>query len=126
QFFGQNQTDIAVCQRAVVLVPPPDPGTATARDCTLADEPWQPVWTFTGTGTADIDGTPVDTVTFTATIELDDPDYWEHTEVTWTLATSGLPASVAWNAQSRNPSPVGGVVYTETFTAELSSLAPLR
>lgn len=126
QFFGQSQTDVAECRQAVVLVPPPEPGTATARDCTLAGEPWHPVWTFVERGTADVGGTDVATVTFAAAIELDDPDYWEHTEIIWTLAPSGLPVAADWNATSRNPSPVGGVVYTETFTAELLSLEPLR
>jgi hypothetical protein len=126
EFYGQSRTDIAVCRHAVVLAPAPAPGTQTARDCTLADEPWQPVWTFTGSGTTEIDGADVDTETFEATIEVDDPEYWEHTTVTWTMSTSGLPVTVDWNASSRNPSPVGGTVYTETLTARLVSTTPLR
>jgi hypothetical protein len=126
EFYGQSQTDIAECRHAVVLAPAPTPGTRTARDCTLADEPWQPMWTFTGSGTARVDGSDVDTVTFEALIEVDHPEYWEHTVVIWTLSTSGLPVTVDWNASSRNPSPLGGTVYTETFTAELVSATPLR
>jgi hypothetical protein len=126
EFYGQSRTDIAECRHAVVLAPAPAPGTQTARDCTLADEQWQPVWTFTGSGTANVGGSDIDTITFEASIELDDPEYWEHTTVVWTLGTSGLPVAVDWRASSRNPSPVGGTVYTETFTAELVSTTPLR
>jgi hypothetical protein len=126
EFYGQTRTDIAACRHAVVLAPAPTPGTPTARDCTLADEPWHPVWTFTGSGTAHVDGSDVDTVTFEASIEVDDPEFWEHTTVVWTVSTSGLPVSVDWHASSRNPSPLGGTVYTETFTAELVSATPLR
>jgi hypothetical protein len=126
EFYGQARTDIADCRRAVVLAPAPAPGTETARDCMLADELWHPVWTFTGSGTAHVDGSDIDTVTFEASIEVDHSEYWEHTTVLWTLSTSGLPVSVDWRASSRNPSPLGGTVYTETFTAELVSATPLR
>jgi hypothetical protein len=126
QFYGESRTDVAECRHAVVLAPPPPAGTQTARDCTLADEPWQPVWTFTGSGTTRVDASDIETVTFTAVIEIEDPEYWEHTTVVWTLGTSGLPVTVDWRASSRNPSPVGGTVYTETLFAELVSPIPLR
>jgi hypothetical protein len=56
----------------------------------------------------------------------DDDEYWEHTTIDWQLAPSGLPVEVTVETSSRSPSPIGGVVYNETYHLELISTTPLQ
>lgn len=124
QFFGQAQTDVSECLATVPLNPPPPIGTAIPRDCRLADEPWNPVWTSAGTGTATVDGGAVATTSFDVTIELTG-EYPEHSTQHWVFAPDGLPVSISVDMESANPSPVGSVTYTETIVATLVSRNPL-
>lgn len=111
QFFGQSQTDVSECRATVPLAPPPPAGTTIARDCRLAGEPWNPVWTATTDG-------------FDVTITLEG-EYPEHSTQHWVFRADGLPTSIVWDMESANPSPVGSVTYTESITATLAGDAPL-
>jgi len=124
QFFGQSQTDVSECRATVPLNPPPAEGTAIGRNCRLASERWNPVWTAGPAGTATVGGVEVTTTTFDVAITLDG-DYPEHSTQHWELGPDGLPVAITWNMESANPSPVGSVTYTETITATLTSLDPL-
>lgn len=124
QFFGQSQTDLAVCRAAVPIAPAPPVGTSIDRDCTLAGEAWHPVWTAQAQGSAELDGASVATSEFHVTIDLDG-DLPEHSTQRWSFAPNGLPVAIEFDMESVNPSPVGDVTYTETITATLVALEPL-
>lgn len=112
QFFGQAQTDVSECRATVPLHPLPPPGTSIDRDCRLAGESWNPVWTATDDG-------------FDVTITLDG-EYPEHSVQHWTFRPDGLPLSIEWDMESANPSPVGAVTYTETIRATLATPEPME
>lgn len=126
EFYGQQRTDEVVCAETVPVAPPPEPGTRIARDCTLAGEPWFPVWTAVSSSELAVESTTVPVGVFEATIEVDDDEFWEHSRQTWALGPDGLPIVIGYEMSSRNPSPLGGTVYTETIQATLVSLTPLN
>lgn len=126
EFYGQARTDAVECAETVAVNPPPEPGTVTARECVLGGEPWHPVWTYVGPSSTEVEGQTLETLDFETTIEIDDDEYWEHSIQRWTLAPTGLPVAVDIDMSSRNPSPLGGTVYTETIDATLISLTPLN
>ena len=125
EFYGQARTDAVACDQVVQVSPPPGPGTTVARTCTLADEPWFPVWTAVSSSELTVESAAVPVGVFEATIEIDDDEYWEHSKQTWALGPDGLPIVIGFEMSSRNPSPLGGTVYTESIQATLVSLTPL-
>ena len=124
EFFGQSQLDELSCDAAVAVAgASPEPAT-TALTCTLADDPWNPVWEVLERSSLRVEGRDVAVTHARMTVE-DDDEYWEHTTADWYLADSGLPVSVSVETSSRSPSFVGAVVYDETYTLELESMSPL-
>jgi hypothetical protein len=76
-------------------------------------------------GQRSINGESVDVGHIKMTID-DDDEYWEHTVVDWYLADDGLPVEVTATKESRSPSPIGAVVYRETYRLALASTTPLN
>jgi hypothetical protein len=125
EFFSQAQLDEINCDGVVALTmigSPAEP--AATRNCTLADEPWAPMWEILEHSSLQVDGREVAVTHARMTVE-DDDEYWEYTTADWYLADSGLPVSVSVDTSSRSPSLVGAVVYRETYTLELESMSPL-
>ena len=116
EFFGQAQLDEISCDGIVpVTTAGSAAGPAVTRTCTLADDPWTPVWEVLERSTLQVDGRDVAVTHAWMTVE-DDDEYWEHTTADWYLADSGLPVSVSVETSSCSPSMVGAVVYRETYT----------
>jgi hypothetical protein len=125
EFFGQSQLDEINCDGVVAMtLTGSSAEPAAARTCTLADDPWTPVWEVLGRSTLRVEGRDV-AVSHARMTVRDDDEYWEHTTADWYLADSGLPVSVSVETSSRSPSIAGAVVYRETYTLELESLSPL-
>jgi hypothetical protein len=127
EFFGQQDSEDVVCDRAIVIVPAAGaatPAPATLA-CMLADDSWSPSWEVLGHETRMVGSTSVDVVHVRMTVE-DDDEYYEHTTIDWYLDAQGLPIAAFGTKNSRTPSPIGGVVYDEQFTLELLSLTPLQ
>jgi hypothetical protein len=132
EFFGQRDAEDLVCDRAVLLVPVATPTTPTTADhvgpvtqsCMLADDPWLATWEVLETGRRTVDGASVDVRHVRMTVD-DDDEHWEHTVVDWYLAGDGLPVEVVGTKESRSPSPIGAVVYRETYRLMLVSTVPL-
>lgn len=112
EFYGQAQTDVAQCRAVVPLFPLPPAGTVINRDCRLAGESWNPVWTATADG-------------YDVAITLAG-EYPEDSRQHWTFRSDGLPQTIEWDMESSNPSPVGTVTYTETIVATLTTPDPLE
>jgi hypothetical protein len=127
EFFGQQDSENAVCDQAIVIVPAPGATTPapTTLACKLADDSWSPMWEVLGHETRTVGSTSVDVVHVRMTVE-DDDEYYEHTMIDWYLDAQGLPIVATGTKTSRSPSPIGGVVYDEQFTLELLSLTPLQ
>ena len=128
EFFGRSQLDEISCDGVVAVTMTGSSAQRAApsatRTCTLADEPWTPVWEVLGRSTLPVDGRDVAVTHARMTVE-DDDEYWEHTTADWYLADSGLPVSVSVETSSRSSSVVGAVVYHETYELELASMTPL-
>ena len=125
EFFGQAQIDDISCDGVVSLIDTePVPAPAVDRTCTLAADPWNPVWQVLDRGSRQVDGGDVAVTHVRMTVE-DDDEYWEHTIADWYLAASGLPVAVSVDTSSRSPSMVGAVVYHETYELQLESMSPL-
>jgi hypothetical protein len=127
EFFGRADAEDVACDRTVVVIPAV-PATAAAdpvvQRCTLGDDAWSPAWELVGRSRRPVAGDVVDVVHVRMVVD-DDDEYWEHTAVDWYLAEDGLPVEVATSKESRSPSPIGGVVYRETYRLTLASLVPL-
>lgn len=124
EFFGQAQLDDIDCDGAVAVTMAGSSAEPATRTCTLADDPWTPVWEVLERSTLQVDGRNV-TVTHARMTVEDDDEYWEHTTANWYLADSGLPVSVIVETSSCSPSIVGAVVYRETYELQLESMSPL-
>jgi len=125
EFFGQAQLDEISCDGVVAVTMTGSLAEPTAtRTCTLADDPWTPVWEVLGRSTLQVEGRDVAVTHARMTVE-DDDEYWEYTTADWYLADSGLPVSVSVETSSRSPSIVGAVVYRETYELQLESMSPL-
>lgn len=126
EFFGQPDDEAVACTAAVILVPAVIGETAPVQQaCTLADDPWTPVWTILERAPRTVDDRQVDVQHVRMQIE-DDDEYWEHTTIDWYLALDGLPVQVVATKSSLSPSPIGDVQYDEHFQLDLVSLTPLR
>jgi hypothetical protein len=128
EFFGQPEAEDVVCDQAVVVVPATPAATSpipVQQSCTLADDTWLPTWEVLERGQRSINGESVDVGHIKMTID-DDDEYWEHTVVDWYLADDGLPVEVTATKESRSPSPIGAVVYRETYRLALASTTPLN
>jgi hypothetical protein len=126
QFYGQDDEEAIQCDRAVLVVPvDATPSPPVDQRCTLGGDAWLPVWQVLGRDRRTVGGATVDVTQVRRTVE-DDDDYWEHNTMDLLLADDGLPVAVDVVTSSRSPSPVGGVVYEETYHLELVSLTPSR
>jgi hypothetical protein len=127
QFFGQDETEEIRCDRAIAVVPATERASEAPlrRSCTLGDDGWLPIWQWVGDGEVELGGESIAVTHVRMTVE-DDDEYWEHTTIDWQLAPSGLPFEVTVETSSRSPSPIGGVVYNETYHLELISTTPLQ
>jgi hypothetical protein len=93
--------------------------------CTLAADPWLPVWTMLERTPRTVDGQQIDVQHVQMQI-ADDDEYWEHTTIDWYLASDGLPVEVVATKSSLSPSPIGAIQYDEQYHLVLESLTPLR
>jgi len=126
EFFGQPDNEAVVCDVPVMLVAAaPNEQAPAPQVCTLADDPWLPVWTMLERTVRTIDGQQVDVRHVQMQI-ADDDEYWEHTTIDWYLAPDGLPVEVVATKSSLSPSPIGAIQYDEQYHLELESLTPLR
>ncbi len=125
EFFGQSQVDEIRCDGVVALTAVgPTPQPPVARTCTLAADPWNPVWAVLERDIRQVDGRDVAVTHARMTVD-DDDEYWEQTTEDWYLADSGLPVDVSVETSSRSSSMVGAVVYRETYELQLESMTPL-
>jgi hypothetical protein len=126
EFFGQSEEEALVCDRAVVLLPAelpqPEP---VPLECTLADDPWSPVWEILEADTRTVEGEDV-TVRHARMTITDEDEFWERNTADWYLAPDGLPVEVVVAKSSRSPSAIGPVVYEEQYRLDLVTLEPLR
>jgi hypothetical protein len=126
EFFGQPDNEAVACDTTVLMVAAtPGSQAPVQQRCTLADDPWLPVWTMLERTTRTVDGQPVDVQHVQMQIE-DDDEYWEHTTIDWYLAPDGLPVEVVATKSSLSPSPIGAIQYDEQYQLELESMTPLR
>jgi hypothetical protein len=126
EFFGQADGEDIACDRGVVIVPVEStPMPPQMQNCTLGGDVWLPTWEVLEASHRLVDDRAVEVRHVRMTI-ADDDEYWEHTIVDFYLDRQGLPVEVSADKRSRSPSPIGGVVYGETYTLELASLAPLQ
>lgn len=127
EFFSQPKPEDIVCDTTALLVPAdPELRPVTELDCLLGDDPWFPVWEVLGLEEQEVEGAPVPVARVRMTVDDPESEHWEVTSIDWWLAPSGLPVRAEAAKRSRSPSPIGGVVYEETFTLSLVSLTPLR
>ena len=125
EFFNQPDNEAIACQAPVMLVPAaPSAPAPQQRTCTLAADPWLPIWTILERGPRTVDGHEVDVQHVQMQIE-DDDQYWEHTTIDWYLALDGLPVQVVATKSSLSSSPIGDIQYDEHFQLDLESLTPL-
>jgi hypothetical protein len=126
EFFGQPDNEKVACAATVMLVAAtPDARAPVDQQCTLADDPWLPVWTTLERTPRTVDGQQVDVQHVRMEIK-DDDEYWEHTTIDWYLAPNGLPVVVDATKSSLSPSPIGAIQYDEHYQLELESLTPMR
>jgi hypothetical protein len=133
EFFGQRDSEDLICDRAVLVVPAATsttsttsitPPTPVTQSCMLAEDPWLATWDVLDTGFRSVAGAPIEVWHVRMTVD-DDDDHWEHTNIDWYLAADGLPVEVIGAKESRSPSPIGAVVYRETYRLALESMTPL-
>ena len=127
EFFQHGQVDAMTCDRPVVLVPiDRRPREGVAESCLLAGSIWTPEWRVLEQGTRAVDGRDVRVIHVRMTVDIR-TRYYERTTVDYWLDDHGLPLSIAATKISNSDSGLAGdVVYTESLTAELDSLSPLR
>jgi hypothetical protein len=127
EFFGVGQRQDIVCDREVLLVPADgEPREVVPLACRLQDQLWLPEWEVLECTALTVEGQSVD-VTHVRMRIADEDQYWERTVVEWWLDDHGLPVRMTTTKESKSPSDlVGDVVYTETYTADLVTLEPLR
>jgi hypothetical protein len=127
EFFGHGELQTLVCDRPALLVPLD--GAARPEvplECHLDTQEWQPQWTVIGLDTRTVGGVAVPVTHVRMVIDMNGK-YYEHTTMDYWLDTHGLPVHVAGTKTSKtNSGLVGDVVYTETISADLESLEPLR
>jgi len=126
EFFSQPDNEAVACQAPVMLVPvTPTEIAPQQQTCTLAADPWLPLWTVLERATHTVDGEQVEVQHVQMQIE-DDDQYWEHTTIDWYLALDGLPVEVVATKSSLSASPIGAIQYDEQYQLHLESLTPLR
>jgi hypothetical protein len=126
EFFGQPDNEAVACDTTVMMVAAsPVAEAPVEQQCTLADDPWLPVWTTLERTPRTVDGQQVD-VQHVRMEMKDDDEYWEHTTIDWYLAPDGLPVEVVATKSSLSPSPIGAIQYDEQYQLELESMTPLR
>jgi hypothetical protein len=127
EFFQHGSHEKMVCDRnAPIVTSAADLPPATHLHCTLNDRPWLPVWEVLDRSTIEVDGTAVPVTHVRMTVQ-DDDAYWEHAVADWWFDDHGLPVRMTSTKESKSSSDlVGDVVYTETYTADLVTLVPLR
>jgi hypothetical protein len=127
EFFQHGELQTLVCDRPAVLVPNDHrPRDTVAEHCQLNTAEWLPQWTVLGTETRTVGATSV-RVTHVRMVVETGGRYYEHTTVDYWLDDHGLPVHIADTKTSKNyRGIIGDVVYTETITADLVSLSPLR
>jgi hypothetical protein len=127
EFFGHGQLQTLTCDRPALLVPTDgSPRTTAPLECQLDTEEWQPQWTVIGPDTRTVAGVVVPVTHVRMVINMN-RKYYEHTTMDYWLDAHGLPVHVAGTKTSKSSSDlVGDVVYTETISADLESLEPLR
>jgi hypothetical protein len=125
EFFGTSETEDLRCDVGVLLVATGEQSkTPVEQVCSLADEPWFPVWTVLGRSTRSIDGAEIEVQQVQMRIE-DDDEYWEYLVLDWYLAPNGLPVEVTQTKSSRSDTFVGPVEYVEEYHLVLTSMDPL-
>jgi hypothetical protein len=127
EFFGHGQLQTLTCDRPALLVPVDGaPRPAVPLECQLDAEQWQPQWTVIGPETRTVAGVAVPVTHVRMVVDMN-RKYYEHTTMDYWLDAHGLPVHVAGTKTSKTDSGlVGDVVYTETISADLESLQPLR
>lgn len=127
EFFGVGQRQEIVCDRDVLVVPADGaPRDVVPLACRIDDQLWLPEWQVIERATLTVEGRSIDTMHVQMRI-ADEDQYWERTVVDWWLDEHGLPVRMTTTKESKSPSDlVGDVIYTETYTADLVSLEPLR
>lgn len=127
EFFGVGQRQELQCDREVLLVPNDGaPREVVPLACRLDDTVWLPEWEVLERTALTVAGASVPTVHVRMRI-ADEDEYWERTVVDWWLDEHGLPVRMTTAKESKSPSDlVGDVIYTEVYTADLTSLEPLR
>lgn len=127
EFFAHGSLEAMECNRPVLLVPVDGlPRPPVPQRCTLNGREWLPAWEVIGTDVRSVDGSPLG-VTHVRMTVVDDDEHYEHVVADWWLDAHGLPVSMSATKTSRSTSGlVGDVVYDEQYTAQLTSLTPLR
>ncbi len=126
EFFGQADHETVACDVDVVVVATDDdPRPPVRQSCSLADDPWFPVWTVVERSHRSVDGHVLDVRHVRMQI-VDDDEWWEHTTIDWYLASNGLPVEVVATKSSSSPSPIGAVRYDEEYRLVLLAATPLR
>jgi hypothetical protein len=127
EFFGHGQLQTLTCDRPALLVPLDSaPRPNLPLECQLDTEEWQPQWTVIGPDTRTVAGVQVPVMHVRMVVDMN-RKYYEHTTMDYWLDAHGLPVHVAGTKTSKsNSGLVGDVVYTETISADLESLDPLR
>jgi hypothetical protein len=127
EFYGHGQMQTLTCDRPALLVPLNQAPRPTAPlECQLDTEEWQPQWTVIGPDTRTVAGVSVPVMHVRMVVDMN-RKYYEHTTMDYWLDAHGLPVHVAGTKTSKSASGlVGDVIYTETISADLESLEPLR
>jgi hypothetical protein len=127
EFFGHGQLQTLTCDRPALLVPLDGAARpAVPLECQLDTEQWQPKWTVLGPDTRTVAGVTIPVIHVRMVVGMD-RKYYEHTTMDYWFDAHGLPVHVAGTKTSKSYSGlVGDVVYTETISADLESLEPLR
>jgi hypothetical protein len=127
EFFNHGQLQTLTCDRPALLVPLDHaPRPSLPLDCQLDSEQWQPQWTVIGPDTRTVAGVQIPVMHVRMVVDMN-RKYYEHTTMDYWFDAHGLPVHVAGTKTSKsNSGLVGDVIYTETISADLESLEPLR
>ena len=129
-FFGQGELVTTDCTAPALVVPAgaaADDATTvplepTPMSCTRRDGSWDHQWQVLGAEILEVGGASVAVVHTRQSVSLET----ETTLVDWWMTAEGLPVRMTSTKRSSSETIAGTIVYTETYTAELMSLTPMR
>lgn len=126
QFVGRDDTSSWACSEAAWLPADPEPRAESPYRCETSDTRAEGTTRVVGRKSLQVDGLAIETVHLRTEADESGEARGRAVEDRWLEAGTGLPVRIVYSVRTANASPIGDVIFEESYTLRLVSLEPRR